>query len=71
MCFLFMLLCLCMYLPARLAENRSLLHEENVEKVLVELLSVADIGVKTFTCQAVAAMSLHLASKERFRDLGT
>lgn len=53
-----------------LAENRIVLHEQNVEKVLVELLSVADIGVKTSTCQAVAAMSFHLSSKDRFRDLG-
>uniref|UniRef100_A0A4W6FP15 Armadillo repeat containing 3 n=1 Tax=Lates calcarifer TaxID=8187 RepID=A0A4W6FP15_LATCA len=60
----------CIARVAQNPENRSLLHEENVEKVLVELLSVADIGVKTFTCQAVAAMSLHLASKERFRDPG-
>ncbi|GAA6228343.1 armadillo repeat-containing protein 3 [Lates japonicus] len=60
----------CIARVAQNSENRTLLHEENVEKVLVELLSVADTGVKTFTCQAVAAMSLHLASKERFRDLG-
>lgn len=53
------------------AENRKLLHEQNVEKVLVELLSVADVGVKTATCQAVHIMSFHLASKDRFRDLGT
>uniref|UniRef100_A0A3B4XKY5 Armadillo repeat containing 3 n=1 Tax=Seriola lalandi dorsalis TaxID=1841481 RepID=A0A3B4XKY5_SERLL len=44
-------------------ENRILLHELNVEKVLVELLSEADTGVKTSTCQAVAAMSFHLASQ--------
>ncbi len=53
------------------AENRKLLHEQNVEKVLVELLSVANIGVKTATCQAVSAMSFHLASKDNFRNLGT
>lgn len=53
------------------AENRKLLHEQNVEKVLVELLSVADISVQTATCQAVSVMSFHLASKDSFRDLGT
>ncbi|KAF3836015.1 hypothetical protein F7725_028573 [Dissostichus mawsoni] len=52
------------------AENRKLLHEQNVEKVLVELLSVADISVQTATCQAVSVMSFHLASKDSFRDLG-
>lgn len=61
--------CACAYL-LYLAENRKVLHEHNVEKVLVELLSVADIGVKTSACQAVAAMSFHLSSKDRFRDLG-
>uniref|UniRef100_A0A3P8UDS6 Armadillo repeat containing 3 n=1 Tax=Amphiprion percula TaxID=161767 RepID=A0A3P8UDS6_AMPPE len=50
--------------------TNTLLHKQDVEKVLVELLSVADIKVKSCTCQAVAAMSLHLASKDSFRDLG-
>lgn len=53
------------------AESRKLLHEQDVEKALVELLSVADISVRTSTCQAVAAMSSHLVSKDSFRDLGT
>lgn len=48
-----------------------MLHEQDAEKVLVELLSVEDIGVKTSACQAVAALSFHLDSKDRFRDLGT
>ncbi|XP_070784492.1 armadillo repeat-containing protein 3 [Enoplosus armatus] len=60
----------CIARVAQSSENRKLLHEQNVEKVLVELLSVADIGVKTATCQAVPAMSVHLASKDSFRDLG-
>ncbi|KAM3592924.1 uncharacterized protein V6R79_001780 [Siganus canaliculatus] len=51
-------------------ENRKLLHDQNMEKVLVELLSVSDISVKTATCQAVSALSLHPASKDSFRDLG-
>lgn len=53
------------------AENRKLFHELNVEKVLVNLLSVADASVKTATCKAVHAMSLHRGSKDSFRDLGT
>ncbi|KAG8009395.1 Armadillo repeat-containing protein 3 [Nibea albiflora] len=35
--------------------------------VLVELLTVADVSVKTTTCQA---MSFHTASKDSYRDLG-
>ncbi|XP_069561620.1 armadillo repeat-containing protein 3 [Brachyistius frenatus] len=60
----------CITMVARSCESRKLLHEQDVEKVLVELLSVADVGVKTSTCQAVAAMSFHLASKDSFRELG-
>lgn len=59
-----------MITPVCLAENHKVLHEHNVEKVLVDLLSVTDIGVKTSTCKAVAAMSSHLSSKDRIRDLG-
>uniref|UniRef100_A0A7N6AKN1 Armadillo repeat containing 3 n=1 Tax=Anabas testudineus TaxID=64144 RepID=A0A7N6AKN1_ANATE len=54
----------CISRVAKSSENRKVLHEHNVEKVLVELLSVADIGVKTSACQAVAAMSFHLSSKD-------
>lgn len=53
------------------AESLRLLHEEGTEKVLAELLSVDDIGVKKSACQAVAAMSFHPASRDIFRDLGT
>lgn len=53
-----------------LAENRNVLHEQNVERVLVALLSVADVTVKTPACRAVAAMSCQLSSKDRFRELG-
>ncbi|CAJ1082337.1 armadillo repeat-containing protein 3 isoform X1 [Xyrichtys novacula] len=55
---------------ARSSENRKLLHEQNIEKVLVELLSVLDVIMKTSICQAVSAMSLHPASKDSFRELG-
>ncbi|XP_042366739.1 armadillo repeat-containing protein 3 [Plectropomus leopardus] len=60
----------CIARVAESSENRKLLHEQNVEKVLVELLSVADIGIKTAACKAVSVMSFHLASKDCFRDLG-
>lgn len=53
-----------------LAENRQLLHEQNVEKILVELLSEEDINIKTSACQAVTAMSFLRASIERIRELG-
>ncbi|XP_056155755.1 armadillo repeat-containing protein 3 [Lampris incognitus] len=57
---------------ARVAQdsvNRKLLHEQDVEKALVELLFVESDSVKTAACHAVAAMSLHLASQDSFRDL--
>ncbi|XP_029001847.1 armadillo repeat-containing protein 3 [Betta splendens] len=60
----------CIARVAHSSEGCSVLHEQNVEKVLVELLCVEDVTVKTSACQAVAAMSFHLASKDRFRDLG-
>lgn len=64
---MFVHVCLLVYV----AENCKLLHEQDVEKVLVELLSVVNDSVKTATCHAVAAMSFHLASKDSFRVLGT
>ncbi|XP_068604234.1 armadillo repeat-containing protein 3 [Brachionichthys hirsutus] len=60
----------CIARAAQSSENCELLHEQNVEKVLVELLSAADVSVKTATCKAVSATSVHAASKNRFRDLG-
>nr|XP_019942913.1 PREDICTED: armadillo repeat-containing protein 3 [Paralichthys olivaceus] len=60
----------CIARVAQSSEHRKLLHEQNVEKVLVDYLSVVDISVKTSTCKAVAAMSFHLSSKDRFRELG-
>uniref|UniRef100_G3ND43 Armadillo repeat containing 3 n=1 Tax=Gasterosteus aculeatus aculeatus TaxID=481459 RepID=G3ND43_GASAC len=59
----------CITRAAQSSENRKLLHEQNVEKVLVELLSVGDVSVNTAACGAVFAMSFHLASKDSFRDL--
>lgn len=52
------------------AESRKHFHEQNVEKVLVDLLSVQDISVKTATCKAVRAMSHHIGSNDSFRELG-
>ncbi|XP_072234177.1 armadillo repeat-containing protein 3 [Leuresthes tenuis] len=59
----------CLSRMAQNTESRTLLHEQDVEKVLVELLSVMDVSVKASACQAVAAMSFHLPSKDIFREL--
>lgn len=53
------------------AESRDVLHEQVIEKVLVELLFAADDNVKASACQAIAAISFHPGSKDRFRELGT
>ncbi|KAM6900539.1 armadillo repeat-containing protein 3 [Xenentodon cancila] len=60
----------CLSRVAQSSGSRKLLHEQEIEKILVEFLSVGDVSVNTSTCQAVAAMSLHLASKDSFRELG-
>ncbi|XP_008305660.2 armadillo repeat-containing protein 3 isoform X2 [Cynoglossus semilaevis] len=60
----------CIARVAQMSENRQLLHEQNVEKILVELLSEEDINIKTSACQAVTAMSFLRASIERIRELG-
>ncbi|XP_074549602.1 armadillo repeat-containing protein 3 isoform X2 [Halichoeres trimaculatus] len=60
----------CITRVAQSSENRGLLHKQNIEKVLVELLSVCDVSVQTSTCQAVFAMSFHHASKDSLRDMG-
>uniref|UniRef100_A0A3Q3W2W6 EDR1/CTR1/ARMC3-like peptidase-like domain-containing protein n=1 Tax=Mola mola TaxID=94237 RepID=A0A3Q3W2W6_MOLML len=52
------------------SEIRRVLHEHNVEKVLVEFLSVEDDRVQTATCKAVHALSFYRASMDSFRDLG-
>ncbi|XP_054621006.1 armadillo repeat-containing protein 3-like [Dunckerocampus dactyliophorus] len=51
------------------ADSHKALHELNVEGILVDLLSEGNDCEKTYACQAVAAMSSFLASKEQFRDL--
>ncbi|XP_020781290.1 armadillo repeat-containing protein 3 [Boleophthalmus pectinirostris] len=60
----------CIARVAQSSENRNILHEQNVEKVLVELFSVNDDRVKAAVSQAVSAMSTNLASKEVLRELG-
>ncbi|CAL8398106.1 unnamed protein product [Arctogadus glacialis] len=59
----------CIAMVARSSENRKLLHEHDVETALVGLLSAEGDGVKTAACHAVATMSIHLVSKDTFREL--
>ncbi|XP_062841883.1 armadillo repeat-containing protein 3 isoform X2 [Trichomycterus rosablanca] len=54
---------------AQSSENQKILHEQNVEKALVDLLAVQNDGVQAATCQAVAAMSKNPSSKDTFRQL--
>ncbi|XP_008436791.1 armadillo repeat-containing protein 3 [Poecilia reticulata] len=59
----------CITRAAQSSESRKVFHEQMIEKVLVELLSAADDNVKASACQAIAAMSFHPCSKDRFREL--
>ncbi|KAJ8010803.1 hypothetical protein DPEC_G00078930 [Dallia pectoralis] len=54
---------------AQNSENYRLLHEQDIEKSLVELLSVESDSLRTSTCQAIAAVGVNLASKDAFRHL--
>ncbi|KAL6462900.1 hypothetical protein MHYP_G00293220 [Metynnis hypsauchen] len=54
---------------AQNSENRKILHEQDVEKALIDLLAVENEGVRTAVCQAVAVMSNNLSSKDTFRHL--
>ncbi|KAJ8375062.1 hypothetical protein SKAU_G00056420 [Synaphobranchus kaupii] len=54
---------------AQNSENRKILHEQDVEKALVNLLAVDHDGVRTATCRTVAAMSENLACRDTFRQL--
>ncbi|KAM9712497.1 armadillo repeat-containing protein 3 [Menidia menidia] len=60
----------CLARMAMNTESCTVLHEQEVEKVLVELLTVADVSVKTSVCQAVAAMGVYPPSKGSFSELG-
>ncbi|XP_012995205.2 armadillo repeat-containing protein 3 isoform X1 [Esox lucius] len=56
---------------AQSSENcRRLLHEQDIEKSLLDLLSVEGDGVGVAACLAIAAVGLNLASKDAFRNLG-
>ncbi|XP_005912137.1 armadillo repeat-containing protein 3 isoform X4 [Haplochromis burtoni] len=60
----------CITRVAQSSETCKVLHEQDVETVLIELLSLENIDVMTSACQAVAALTFHPNSKERFRELG-
>ncbi|XP_068160683.1 armadillo repeat-containing protein 3 [Antennarius striatus] len=60
----------CIAMAAQSSENCELLHEQNVENVLLELLSDADVSVKIDACKAVSTTSAYLPSNNRFRELG-
>ncbi|XP_061660837.1 armadillo repeat-containing protein 3-like isoform X5 [Syngnathoides biaculeatus] len=58
---------------ANAAQNSDLhpfLHEQKIEKVLVDVLSGGSDNVKAYGCQAFAALSSFSPSKHLFRDLG-
>ncbi|KAM8881736.1 armadillo repeat-containing protein 3 isoform X1 [Synchiropus splendidus] len=57
----------CIAMIVKCVESHLQLHEQNVEKIMVELLSVVNDSVKTAACQALAAMSSQLA-KDTFRE---
>ncbi|XP_005153028.2 armadillo repeat-containing protein 3 isoform X2 [Melopsittacus undulatus] len=48
------------------SENRNILHEEEVEKCLINLLETDNDGVKVAVSQAISAMCANLASKRAF-----
>lgn len=52
------------------AENRKILHEEEVEKCLVALLGTDNEGTKIAAAQAISAMCENLASKQTTGTLG-
>uniref|UniRef100_K7FG96 Armadillo repeat containing 3 n=1 Tax=Pelodiscus sinensis TaxID=13735 RepID=K7FG96_PELSI len=51
-------------------ENRRILHEEEVEKCLVNLLGTDNDGTKAAASQAISAMCENLASKDAFGNQG-
>ncbi|XP_072544871.1 armadillo repeat-containing protein 3 isoform X2 [Salminus brasiliensis] len=54
---------------AQSSENRKILHEQDVEKALIDLLASENNDVHSAVCQAVAVMSKNLGSKDTFRHL--
>ncbi|XP_074049090.1 armadillo repeat-containing protein 3 isoform X2 [Macrotis lagotis] len=51
-------------------ENRKILHEQEVEKCLINLLGVENDGTKAAAAEVISAMSENLASKEFFNTQG-
>ncbi|XP_061778450.1 armadillo repeat-containing protein 3-like [Nerophis ophidion] len=60
----------CVSRAAQIPESHKVLHELKAEEILLDLLTVGNDGLKILACQAVAAMSSFLTSKEHFRELG-
>uniref|UniRef100_A0A3Q2Y6C4 Armadillo repeat containing 3 n=1 Tax=Hippocampus comes TaxID=109280 RepID=A0A3Q2Y6C4_HIPCM len=60
----------CLSRAAQNANNHKVLHDIEIEDILVELLSGSSDCVKMFVSQAMAGMSSFLSSKERFREIG-
>ncbi|XP_056593979.1 armadillo repeat-containing protein 3 [Triplophysa dalaica] len=57
---------------ARVAQNgeiRKILHGQNVEKALTDLLTQENDNIRIATCQAVATVSKNLSSRDIFRSL--
>uniref|UniRef100_W5LNM7 Armadillo repeat containing 3 n=1 Tax=Astyanax mexicanus TaxID=7994 RepID=W5LNM7_ASTMX len=54
---------------AESSETRKLLHEQNVEKALIDLLATENKSVHTAVCQAVAVLSKNQSSMDTFRLL--
>nr|XP_057916785.1 armadillo repeat-containing protein 3-like [Doryrhamphus excisus] len=59
----------CISRASQHSDSHKDLHELKFEEILLDLLSQGTDSVRTLACQAVAAMSSFLASKEHFRDL--
>ncbi|XP_043820977.1 armadillo repeat-containing protein 3 isoform X2 [Dromiciops gliroides] len=51
-------------------ENRKILHEQEVEKCLINLLGAENDGTKVAAAEVISAMSENLASKEFFNTQG-
>ncbi|XP_066534229.1 armadillo repeat-containing protein 3 isoform X2 [Hoplias malabaricus] len=54
---------------AQSSENRKILHEQDVEKTLTDLLVLENSGVRAAVCQAIAEMGKNTSSKDTFRLL--
>ena len=52
------------------AENRKILHEQECEKMLIQLLSHESEEVQIAAAEAIAIMSENLASRDSIREWG-